>query len=250
MPKRKQSPATKLAKIVQGKALKPLEPTEKLFESCLKDSLNESNTNDLLRRAMSIQVLGDTTWLSSTFTDLVFAKFAEVYSNIHFMSSDFIAMALSTDSKLEMENFTDIIGNKIDYKDPKKTIIFLYNSHNIHWNLFRVVREPEPVLALLEPMGHPNNKQRSGLGHRDVPHNIIRWLNMCCPLKDQKSWLECSTSIIETQQQFTGYDCGVACLFYTELYGQNYSNDLITKTSQSDISEYRILLQEFLSQTV
>lgn len=36
-----------------------------------------------------------------------------------------------------------------------------------------MVREPEPVLELLEPMGHPNNKQRiGGLGRRDVPHSI------------------------------------------------------------------------------
>lgn len=100
-----------------------------------------------------------------------------------------------------------------------------------------MVREPEPVLELLEPMGHPNNKQRiGGLGRRDVPHSI--------------SWLQCSTSVIQNKQQFTSHDCGVACLYYAEMYGQNYSNDEISNTTQRDISEYRMALQEFLSQRV
>ena len=49
---------------------------------------------------------------------------------------------------------------------------------------------------------------------------MIEWLDVCCPLPDGKSWLTVGYSAITKQQQFTTYDCGVACLLYAEKCGQ------------------------------
>ena len=49
---------------------------------------------------------------------------------------------------------------------------------------------------------------------------VIEWLDVCCPLSDGKSWLSVGYSAITKQQQFTNFDCGVACLLYAEKCGQ------------------------------
>jgi hypothetical protein len=204
----------------------------------------------ILRRAVSIRELDDDSWLSSSLIDLVISKFAKCYTNVHFMSIDFVVLSLSgiTSDKNEMMKATDITGRIIDYNsenDNAKSIVFVCNSNNIHWNLIRVVRSPQPELQLFEPMGKPVSRH-GGLGFRDVPRCVVRWLDMCCPLASGGSWISTGVSAIKTQQQFTPFDCGVACLLYAEKCGLGQKHDEIhANTSQQDITDYRKVLQDF-----
>ena len=69
---------------------------------------------------------------------------------------------------------------------------------------------------------------------------------MCCPLRDGSSWLGVGLSAITKQQQFTNFDCGVACLLYAEKCGQQQSKEDINDfTTQGNITEYRKTLQGF-----
>jgi len=97
---------------------------------------------------------------------------------------------------------------------------------------------------------------------------------MCCPLRDGKSWVTVGMSAITKQQQFTNFDCGVACLLYAEKCGQQQvrvftcggggdvtrlthirrsslpytsqsKEDINNFTTQENITEYRKTLQEF-----
>jgi hypothetical protein len=124
----------------------------------------------------------------------------------------------------------------------------LKHSNNIHWNLIRIVRGPVPELHMFEPMGKPTNRH-GGLGFRDVPRGVIRWLDICCPLKTSTksdSWISRGVSAITTQQQFTPFDCGIACLLYAEKCGMGQSvEEINSSTSQHDLTAYRKTLQEF-----
>ena len=60
---------------------------------------------------------------------------------------------------------------------------------------------------------------------RSFRRTVIEWLDVCCPLPDGKSWLTVGYSAITKQQQFTTYDCGVACLLYAEKCGQEQVKD-------------------------
>lgn len=222
------------------------------FFTCLNAGDDISSPTDsprmmtsVLRRALSIQELEDTSWLSSSLIDLVISKFAKFYRNVCFMSIDFVVLALTSLSRTELEQATDIIGNKVNYKDTRKSIVFICNAQNIHWNLIRVVRYPEPELQLFEPMGKPSNRH-GGLSYRQVPRVVIDWLELCCPLSNGASWLSAGISAITRQQQFTAFDCGVACLLYAEKCGQGQRReDINDYTTQENITDYRKILQAF-----
>ena len=148
---------------------------EKIFQSCLKlsplelsDSAPRSPTSFVLLQSLSICELDDKSWLSSHFIDFVISQFAKCYNSTYFMSIDFAILGLSSLTKTNCEMLIDLTGNKINYKDPRKAIVFVCNSHNIHWNLIRVIRYPSPVLELFEPMGKPSNRH-GGLNYRQVP---------------------------------------------------------------------------------
>ena len=199
----------------------------------------------LLRRSLSIRELDDESWLSSSLIDLVISRFARAYKNTHFMSIDFVVLALSTLDRDDLEQATDLAGKKVDYSQSKMPIVFVCNANNIHWNLIRVIRSPKPELQLFEPMGKPSNRH-GGLSFRNVPRNVIQWLDICCPLGGGISWLNVGISAITTQQQFTPFDCGVACLLYAEKCGQDQSSeDINLHTTQHNITEYRKILQTF-----
>ena len=198
----------------------------------------------LLRRALSIQELGDDSWLSSSLIDLVISKFSKTYTSCHFMSIDFVVLSLSSKNMADYHTITDISGNPINYNEDTP-IVFCCNSFDIHWNLVRVVRGANPALELFEPMGKPINRH-GGLGSRDVPRCVIDWLNACCPLADGKSWITVGVSAITLRQQLNHFDCGVAVLLYAEKCGQGLSTeDINTDTSQENISAYRRMLQDF-----
>lgn len=203
----------------------------------------------VLRRAVSSLEVDDDSWLSSSLIDLVISKLSRAYRNTYFMSIDFVVLSLSgtSTSKADLQQATDISGRKLDYlsKDKKHPIVFVCNSNNIHWNLIRVVREPKPELQVFEPMGKPVNRH-GGLGFRDVPRCVVRWLDMCCPLDNGESWLSTGVSAITNQQQFTPFDCGVACLLYAEKCAVGQScEEINANTSQGDLTEYRKVLQQF-----
>ena len=166
---------------------------------------------------MSIQELDDDSWLTSTLIDLVFAKFARCYQNVYFLAIDFSIISLSSLNRADLFEATDILGRKLRYEN-RQPMVLLYNSKNIHWILIRIQFDPEPELQLFEPMGQPQRKR--AMSFRIVPREVIQWLDMCCPIPNGISWLTKANSAITHQQQFTSFDCGVACLLYAEKCGQ------------------------------
>lgn len=147
---------------------------EKLFQSCLRlsplelsDTSQRSAKNFVLLRTLCTNKLDDESWLSSQFIDFVVSQFAKYYNSTYFMSIDFAVLGLSSITKSTSEMLIDLSGKKINYKDPRKAIVFLCNSKNIHWNLIRVIRYPTPRLELFEPMGKPSNRH-GGLNYRQV----------------------------------------------------------------------------------
>lgn len=148
---------------------------EKIFQSCLKlspldlvDNSQRSPNFLFLLQSLSNCELEDESWLSSHFIDYVISQFAKRYNTTYFMSIDFAILGLSSVTKSKTEMLIDLTGEKINYKDPRKAIVFLCNLHNIHWNLIRVIRYPSPMLELFEPMGKPSNRH-GGLNYRQVP---------------------------------------------------------------------------------
>lgn len=131
------------------------------------------------------------------------------------MSIDFVMYCRSND---DLDRSTDILGGLVDYEDVSRPIVVVFNIQNIHWNLVRVIRSPEPQLQLFEPMGKPASR-REGLNYRLIPRSLITWLDRCCPRADGSSWLTVGISAITKQQQINSFDCGVACLLYAEKCG-------------------------------
>jgi hypothetical protein len=191
------------------------------FTSCLDETespLDSPKGHPILARSLSSRELNDEGWLTSPFMDIVLHKFAKSYPGVHFMSSDFAALSLSSKhAKNDYYDFSDILGRKIIEagETDMKDIVFAYNSNGIHWNLIRVQRHPHQELHLFEPMGKPT--RRRGVDSRSMPKGLIAWLDSCYAF--DQSWLSVSASAITSQQQFTTYDCGVACLLYAEKCG-------------------------------
>ncbi len=94
-------------------------------------------------------------------------------------------------------------------------------------------------------MGKPAKRQtcsthaRSGVGHRYVTKELINWLNKCYPLSgiDTEGWISRSCSAITSQQQTTGFDCGVATLLYAEKCGQVHSSLVVLSSYTHDKAE-------------
>ena len=223
------------------------------FQSCLsqgdieRDDFVDSSPKGLrpilLRRALSIQELDDDSWLSSSLIDLVIGKFSKAYNKVHFMSIDFVALSLRNKS---FQGITDISGCVISYEESTP-IVFIINSEGIHWQCIRVQRDKgKECLELFEPMGKPEHRH-GGLGSRDVPRCVIEWLNSCCPLEGNKSWLSLGVSAITERQQLNSHDCGVAALLYAERCGLGHTAEEINTVTQDDLSAYRQLLKAFTS---
>lgn len=147
----------------------------RIFQSCLKLSPSElsgasprSTTSFVLLQTLGSLELDDESWLSSHFIDFVISQFAKYYNSTYFMSIDFAILGLSSITKSTTEMLIDLSGKKINYKDPRKAIVFVCHSQNIHWNLIRVIRYPSPVLELYDSMGKPTNRH-GGLNYRQVP---------------------------------------------------------------------------------
>ncbi len=86
---------------------------------------------------------------------------------------------------------------------------------------------------------------RNGISFRSVPRTIIDWLDICYP--EHKGWLQKTVSAITRQHQFSGFDCGVACLLYAEKCGKGELREEINEwTDQMDITSFRKKLQHEL----
>jgi len=205
-----------------------------------------SSLTSVLKRAISVEELSENSWLSSSVIDLVFSKFAKYYRNVEYLSIDFILLALNNHNNNNFEGVTDILGQTLRY-NHSRPIVLLCNNNSIHWTLIRIQYLPEPTIQLFEPMGKPQHRNGQ-LSYRDVPRDLVRWLDTCCPLADNKSWLAVTSSAITKQHQFTSFDCGVACLLYAEKCGLGQDKkDINDETSQEHITEYRKVLQEYIN---
>lgn len=165
--------------------------------------------------------LSDTSWLSSSQIEVVISQFARCYPDTTFLSPDFAAFDISKEPKhLDI----DVLGNFIhpptcEYSDQRNPIVCVFNSRDIHWNIVRINFTPMRSLQLFEPMGKPTGrrvKPATSMSFRDIPATLIKWLDSRWPMANKESWLAVGTSVITTQQQYTTYDCGVACLLYAE----------------------------------
>ncbi|DBA04765.1 TPA: hypothetical protein N0F65_004402 [Lagenidium giganteum] len=187
--------------------------------------------------------------MTSTLMDLVLWRFATLYPGVHFLSTDFYHVHLASVSRQRGSRsptdyaIHDIRGQRIDYCDDSKPIVFMVNTGLIHWNLFRVQFKPQPQLQLFEPMGRLSS--RTGISMRSVPRGVLEWLGTCYPAHGD--WLSRTVSAITRTQQLSGFDCGVACLLYAEKCGQDRRpEDINELIEQADITRYRSRLQRKL----
>jgi hypothetical protein len=174
----------------------------------------------MLRKALSIHEIDDQSWLSSSIIDIIMSTFAKEYNSSVFMSVDFAAISLSSHTRSDKDKILDIKGECLR-KDAlqQRPILLICNAQNIHWNLIRIVFKPHPEIQLFEPIGKPTNR-RQGLNFRAIPRQVIEWLDIWCTLPSGESWITLGKSVVTRQQQFTPYDCGVACLLYAEKCAQ------------------------------
>lgn len=218
-------------------------------------------------------------WLCSGVIEVVMVKLARSYPNVHFMPVDFSVMCLngwgSSSSSTSDTSLHDILGRPI-VSSQTKPVVFFTHLNNNHWNLLRVVHDPEPELQLFEPMGKPprrtgrirgNPEARGsinrGTGFRCIPKEVYHWLDTMWPLSSPSStssvgtkrktasssrdgWASRTYSAITSQQQTTGFDCGVASLLYAEKCGQGEMREVVDAwTSQKDMTQYRQALQRY-----
>lgn len=191
----------------------------------------------------------ESNWLTSTLIDLMLWKFAELYPTVHFLPTAFYHFHLEEGCEPWRRRrgrrckrdyqIRDVLGHAVDY-GSNRPLVFIVNVGGIHWNLFRVQLEPTPRLQLFEPMGRLAS--RTGISYRSVPPAVIQWLDTCYP--QHKGWLARTVSAITTKQQFTGFDCGVACLLYADKCGRGQSGEEINdQIDQQAITSFRKQLQ-------
>jgi|EP00945_MAST-04E_sp_MAST-4E-sp1_P005894 hypothetical protein len=224
-------------------------------------------------------------WLSGAFMDFVFCIFAKKYRKVVFLPTMFAAHDLQrahVQNKLKTMELTDVLGNTVD-PTAAREMIFTFNVMNRHWNVVRLILSPQPELQLFEPMGKPSRISRadgtSKVSARNLPKRLFNWLESMWPMKNlvaslesiggtrqlkasggsqpmpskpmPKDWPSASISAITAQHQLTSFDCGVACLLYSEKIASGQDRDSVDRwTDQSEITRYRTLLSEMMEKTV
>jgi hypothetical protein len=230
-------------------------------------------------------------WLSGALMDYVFCTFAKKYHKTVFLPTMFAAHDLQrahAENKLDQLKLTDVLGNKVN---PRKVrhIVFCFNVMNRHWNVVQIILRPYPELQLYEPMGKPSRHARrpdgqSGVSARNLPRCTYNWLESMWPMQslllsikaigsakasaardskldlvkaqeicdpEPKDWPSVSTSAITSAHQLTSFDCGVACLLYTEKLASGQDRASIDRwTDQSEITRYRNMLVDMMANTV
>ena len=128
----------------------------------------------------------------------------------------------------------------------------MWNVGNMHWNLIRVQTGAYKLIEVFEPMGKPGQRLAAtpyasdGLSLRSVPRPLIEWLDTVCPLPTEGGWRSRTVSAIKSKQQGNGFDCGVACLLYSEKCAQGREKeDIGLTTDQSEITWFRELVNAY-----
>lgn len=105
------------------------------------------------------------------------------------------------------------------------------------------------LLSVCPPLSKPLKRNGGrGVSARALPRAVIAWLDQVAPLADGTGWLSHAMSAITEQQQFTGFDCGVACLLYAEKAAQQQAwQDIRAFTNQAEISQFRETLHEYFN---
>jgi len=157
------------------------------------------------------------------------------------------------------------------YTSANPSLVFLCNTGQVHWTVIRVDLGMRKRIELYEPFGLDSNGKgraararldkmhngggeggggsyaKEGLSLRNLPKDLVTWLDTVCPLPSEGGWRAQSASAITWQHQGNGFDCGVACLLYAEKIGQGLEAETICEhTDQQEISEHRAVLRSFL----
>mmetsp|Transcript_21798 Transcript_21798/g.27373 ORF Transcript_21798/g.27373 Transcript_21798/m.27373 type:complete len:320 (+) Transcript_21798:99-1058(+) len=239
MPYRWREPLQPIQSCLVKKTQAPMSPMS-------PTNVQASNVSILKRALSQYDEVDQDSWLTSSFIDLIFSKFARTYRDAHFMPVEFAAFRLkAAETLVDLMHITDILGNIIEYQ-KKTSVIFFANIQNMHWNLIRIEHFPFPEVQLFEPLGKPVKRGGgAGVSSRVLPQYIIHWLDTCWPLDSKESWVEHTYSAVTKQHQITGFDCGVACLLYAEKCGIGQARqDIDEYTTQKDITNFRQILMQ------
>jgi hypothetical protein len=111
------------------------------------------------------------------------------------------------------------------------------------------------MVEVFEPYGRVGRgggrAEEERMSRRNVPSDLIAWLDTACPLQAEGGWFERTFSAITRQQQETGFDCGVACLLYAELVARGLARqDIELDIDQEDFTNHRRLISDVLAAVV
>lgn len=171
----------------------------------------------MLQRALSNPSLEAEQWLSASVMNLILTRIAEKHPHIAYFSEQFSFLKLSTE---DFDILEDIMGRKVQKLENVTQFVWLINNGNVHWSLARALLHPKRQLQLFDPLG--NISRRKTPSNRQIPRNIINWLNATFPCKDEDdTWQLHAIHAVTSSHQKNSYDCGVACLLYAEKCGES-----------------------------
>ena len=110
--------------------------------------------------------------------------------------------------------------------------------------------DPPSAFAGFAGVQQPGGGPPPAVSRRSLPGSVLEWLDAVCPLSGgsiARPWFDACVTAITTQQQRTGFDCGVASLLYAEQCAQGVPCEEINQsTDQAEITRYRETLFEYL----
>lgn len=200
-----------------SKRQKLLSKNEAILGPSILCSTPDNVSRPMLARAISNPTLDAEQWLTASVMNLILTRIAEKHRQIAYFSEQFSYLKLSMDDFAVLE---DIIGRKLDVlKTSVDQYVWLVNNGNVHWCLARAILRPQRQLQLFDPLG--NLSRRKAPNNRQIPRNIINWLNASFPFPDGESWQSCAIHAVTESHQQNSFDCGVACLLYAEKCGDS-----------------------------
>jgi hypothetical protein len=225
----------------------------------------------MLQRALTNCFIDDEQWLSASVMNFMLSKIALQFRSTVYFSEQFSIIHITPN---DYETIEDILTRPVKHLKPITSIVWLVNNRNIHWTLIRAnIQNPNhstessstssststpstttststpsttstttsssswlPQLEVFDPLG--SFSKRKKVGRRQIPNNIITWLDDHFPLpsttttptiskatkgmaKNNNSWMNiASLAVVNGSHQKNSFDCGVACLLYAEKCGQ------------------------------
>jgi hypothetical protein len=204
-------------------------------------STPENLSRPMLARAISNPTLDEEQWLTASIMNLILTRIAEKHKQVAFFSEQFTLLKINAD---DFEILEDIIGRNIGkLLSTVHQFVWLINNGNVHWCLARAIIKPgERQLQLFDPLG--NLSRRKIPSNRQIPRNIINWLNITFPFTNGDTWQMHAIHAVTASHQQNSFDCGVACLLYAEKCGELQSKEQINdETTQEEITRYRRVIQ-------